>query len=187
MSLNPEDVVIVEAARTAVGRGHPEKGDFRNTHANEMLGAVYESIIERAGIEAGEVDETITGCVQQFGEQSLNVGRTAWLQAGLPLETAGTTIDFQCGSSQQAVNMASGLVGSGARELVIGAGVEHMGHVPMGVGTGLWDKTGTPFPEPLMDRYALVSQGISAGMIARKWDIPREELDDWALKSHQNA
>ncbi|MGA7434699.1 MAG: thiolase family protein [Solirubrobacterales bacterium] len=187
MSLNPEDVVIVEAARTAVGRGHPEKGDFRNTHANEMLGAVYESIIERADIKAGEVDETITGCVQQFGEQSLNVGRTAWLQAGLPLETAGTTIDFQCGSSQQAVNMASGLVGSGARELVIGAGVEHMGHVPMGVGTGLWDKTGTPFPEPLMDRYALVSQGISAGMIARQWDIPREELDDWALKSHQNA
>ncbi len=185
--LNPDDVVIVEAARTSIGRGHPEKGDFRSTHANDLLGAAYRGVIDRAEIEAGEVDETITGCVQQFGEQSLNIGRTAWLQAGLPLETAGTTVDFQCGSSQQAVNMAAGLVGSGARDLVIGAGVEHMGHVPMGVGTGLWDKAGEPFPKALTDRYALTNQGIAAERVADKWSLSREALDEWALRSHQNA
>lgn len=187
MTVNPEDVLIVEAARTSIGRGHPEKGDFRDTHANDLLGAVYRGVIERAGIEAGEVDEAITGCVQQFGEQSLNVGRTAWVQAGLPIATAGTTVDFQCGSSQQAVNMAAGLVGSGARELVIGAGVEHMGHVPMGVGTGLWDKAGSPFPDALTDRFALTNQGIAAERVADRWDLSREQLDAWALRSHQNA
>ena len=90
--LKPEDVVIVDAVRTAIGRGHPEKGDFRDVHASKLLGTVYSEVINRAGIGPDRIDEVIAGCVQQFGEQMLNVGRTAWLQEGLPVETAGTTV-----------------------------------------------------------------------------------------------
>ncbi len=185
--LKPEDVVIVEAVRTAIGRGHPEKGDFRDVHASKLLGTVYSEVIARTGIEPERVDEVIAGCVQQFGEQMLNVGRTAWLQEGLPVETAGTTVDFQCGSSQQALNLASGLVASGARDLVIGAGVEHMGHIPISVGLKWTGEVGVPFSDELLERYQLVNQGVAAEMVAEKWDLSREELDEWALRSHQNA
>ncbi|MBN8866290.1 MAG: thiolase family protein [Solirubrobacterales bacterium] len=183
----PTDTVIVEAVRTAIGRGHPAKGDFRDVHAAKLLGTVYAEVIERAGIDAADVDEAIAGCVQQFGEQMLNVGRTAWLQEGLPLETAGTTVDFQCGSSQQALNLASGLVASGAREFVIGAGLEHMGHIPISIGLKWTDEVGQPFTEELFERYQLTNQGVAAERVADKWGLTREELDEWALKSHQNA
>ena len=129
----------------------------------------------------------ITGCVQQIGEQSFNVGRNAWLQAGLPMETPATTVDRQCGSAQQAVNFGAALVGSGVHDVVIGGGVEHMGHIPMGVTFNFVDKVGSPWPEELMARYNLVPQGISAEMIADKWEIPRSELDELGLRSHQNA
>ena len=181
------EVVIVEAARTPIGRGHPEKGYYRNTHPNELLGKAFSSVIERAGIPAEAVEDVITGCVQQIGEQSFNVGRNAWLQAGLPMETPATTVDRQCGSAQQAVNFGAALVGSGVHDVVIGGGVEHMGHIPMGVTFNFVDKVGSPWPEELMARYNLVPQGISAEMIADKWEIPRSELDELGLRSHQNA
>ena len=178
---------IVEAVRTPIGRGHPEKGYYKDTHPNELLGKTYTEVIERAGIDASEVEDVITGCVQQFGEQMFNVGRNAWLQAGLPIETPATTVDRQCGSAQQAVNFAAALVASGVHDVVIGSGVEHMGHIPMGVGFKWVDEVGSPWPPELMEKYNLVPQGISAEMIADQWEIPRSELDEIGLRSHQRA
>jgi acetyl-CoA acyltransferase len=184
---NPREVVIVEAVRTPIGRGHPEKGYYKDTHPNELLGKCYTEVIERAGIEPSQVEDVITGCVQQYGEQMFNIGRNAWLQAGLPVETPATTVDRQCGSAQQAVNFAAALIASGAHDIVIGSGVEHMAHVPMGVGFKWVDEVGSPWPEELMSKYNLVPQGISAEMIADKWEIPRSELDEIGLRSHQLA
>jgi acetyl-CoA acyltransferase len=181
------EVVIVEAVRTPIGRGHPEKGYYKNTHPNELLGKCYSEVIERAGIPAEEVEDVITGCVQQYGEQMFNVGRNAWLQAGLPVETPATTVDRQCGSAQQAVNFGAALIAAGVHDAVIGSGVEHMGHVPMGVGFKWVDEVGSPWPEELMARYNLVPQGISAEMIADKWEIPRSELDELGVRSHALA
>jgi acetyl-CoA acyltransferase len=181
------EVVIVEAVRTPIGRGHPEKGYYKDTHPNELLGRCFTEVIERAGIPAGEVEDVVSGCVQQYGEQMFNVGRNAWLQAGLPVETPATTVDRQCGSAQQAVNFGAALVASGTHDCVIGSGVEHMGHIPMGVGFNWVDEVGTPWPQELMDRYNLVPQGISAEMIADKWEIPRSELDELGVRSHELA
>jgi acetyl-CoA acyltransferase len=181
------EVVIVEAVRTPIGRGHPEKGYYKDTHPNALLGKCYTEVIERAGIPADEVEDVITGCVQQYGEQMFNVGRNAWLQAGLPVETPATTVDRQCGSAQQAVNFGAALVAAGVHDAVIGSGVEHMGHIPMGVGFNWVDQVGSPWPEELMAKYNLVPQGISAEMIADKWEIPRSELDEIGLRSHQLA
>ena len=187
MNGNGREVVIVEAVRTPVGRGHPEKGYYKDTHPNELLGATYTELIERAGIDASEVEDVICGCVQQYGEQMFNVGRNAWLQAGLPIETPATTVDRQCGSAQQAVNFGAALIAAGVHDAVIGGGVEHMGHVPMGVGFKWIDDVGSPWPAELMERYNLVPQGISAEMIADKWEIPRSELDELAVRSHRLA
>src|SRR6266480_441460 len=184
---NGREVVIVEAVRTPIGRGHPEKGYYKDTHPNELLGKTYTEVIERAGIPAEEVEDVVTGCVQQYGEQMFNVGRNAWLQAGLPMETPATTVDRQCGSAQQAVNFGAALVASGVHDVVIGSGVEHMGHIPMGVGFKWVDDVGSPWPEELMAKYDLVPQGISAEMIADQWEIPRSELDEIGLRSHQLA
>jgi acetyl-CoA acyltransferase len=181
------EVVIVEAVRTPIGRGHPEKGWYRDTHANELLGACYTALIERAGIDASEVEDVVAGCVQQLGEQGWNVARNAWLQAGLPVETAATTVDRQCGSAQQAVNFAATLIAAGIHDVVIGGGVEHMGHIPMGVGFGWAEQVGSPFPPALMQKHALVPQGLSAEMIAEQWEVPRSELDELAVRSHRLA
>src|SRR5207302_539520 len=181
------EVVIVEAARTPIGRGHPEKGYYKDTHPNALLGKCYTEAIERAGIPAEEVEDVIAGCVQQYGEQMFNVARNAWLQAGLPVETPATTVDRQCGSAQQAVNFAAALIAAGVHDVVIGSGVEHMGHVPMGIGFNWVDEVGSPWPPELMQRYNLIPQGLSAEMIADKWEIPRSELDELALRSHQLA
>src|SRR3989440_11893891 len=181
------EVVIVEAARTPIGRGHKEKGYYKDTHPNVLLGRCYAEVIDRAGIPAEEVGDVIAGCVQQYGEQMFNVARNAWLQAGLPAETPATTVDRQCGSAQQAVNFAAALIASGVHDAVIGSGVEHMGHIPMGVGFNWVDQVGSPWPDELMKRYNLVPQGISAEMIADKWEIPRSELDELGVRSHQLA
>jgi acetyl-CoA acetyltransferase family protein len=187
MPQSGREVVIVEAARTPVGRGHPDKGYYKDVHPNELLGRTFSEVISRAGIDASEVEDVIGGCVQQYGEQMFNVTRNAWLQAGLPIETPATTVDRQCGSAQQAVNFAAALIASGVHDVAIGGGVEHMGHVPMGVGFKWVDDVGTPYPPALMERYALVPQGLSAEMIADKWELPRHELDELALRSHQLA
>jgi acetyl-CoA acyltransferase len=181
------EVVIVEAARTPIGRGHPEKGYYKDTHPNDLLGKCFTEVIERSGIEAGAVEDVIGGCVQQYGEQMFNVTRNAWLQAGLPIETPATTVDRQCGSAQQAVNFGAALIAAGVHDVVIGGGVEHMGHIPMGVGFKWVDEVGSPWPPAMLERYNLVPQGISAEMIADKWEIPRSEMDELAVRSHQRA
>ena len=181
------EVVIVEAVRTPVGRGHPEKGAYRDVHPNALLGTVFTEVIARSGIEASAVEDVITGCVMPYGEQSLNVGRNAWLQAGLPIETPATTIDRQCGSAQQAVNFGAALVASGVHEVVIGGGVEHMGHVPMSAIGAISEEYGSSYPPELLERYDLIPQGLSAELIAEQWGISREECDAFALRSQERA
>jgi len=181
------EVVIVEAVRTPIGRGHPEKGYYRDTHPNELLGICFTEVVERAGIDPAEVEDVIAGCVQQIGEQSWNVARNAWLQAGLPIEAAATTVDRQCGSAQQAVNFGAALIAAGVHDVVIGAGVEHLGHIPMGVGFQFVDQVGTPWPPALMEKHNLIPQGLGAELIAEQWEIPRSELDELAVRSHRLA
>jgi acetyl-CoA acetyltransferase family protein len=181
------EVVIVEAVRTPVGRGHEEKGYYKDTHPSNLLAACYTELIERSGIDASEVEDVVAGCVQQFGEQAFNIGRNAWLEAGLPVETPATTIDRQCGSAQQAINFAAALVASGVHDVAIGGGVEHMGHISFADGLAVQQEHGMGFSPELMERYNLVPQGISAEMIADKWEIPRSELDEIGLRSHQLA
>jgi len=181
------EVVIVEAARTPIGRGHSQKGCFREVHPNELLGAAYKAVIERAGIEAELVEDVVAGCVSQVGEQSNNIARNAWLQAGLPVSTPATTIDRQCGSAQQAVTFAAGLIAAGVHDVMIGAGVEHMGRIPMGSNVAHPEELGTPYPPALMERYELVPQGISAELIAARWEVPRSEQDELGLRSHRLA
>jgi acetyl-CoA acyltransferase len=181
------EVVIVEAVRTPIGRGHPEKGYYRNVHPNDLLGRTFVELVDRAGIAADLVEDVVTGCVQQYGEQSYNIGRNAWLQAGLPIETPATTVDRQCGSAQQAVNFAAALIASGVHDVAIGGGVEHMGHIPLSVNTRLHAELGTPYPQELLDRHPVVHQGLSAELIASSWGISREDCDAIALRSQSRA
>jgi acetyl-CoA acyltransferase len=181
------EVVIVEAARTPIGRGHREKGYYKDTHPADLLGRTYTELLDRTGIEAAEVENVIAGCVQQFGEQAFNIARNAWLQEGLPIETSATTIDLQCGSAQQAVNFAASQIASGVHDVVIGSGVEHMGHVPFSAGMEVQQKYGMAFTPKLMDKHNIVGQGLGAEMIADQWEIPRSELDELALRSHRLA
>jgi len=181
------EVVIVEAVRTPVGRGHEEKGYYKDVHPSNLLAKSYTELIERSGIDASEVEDVVAGCVQQFGEQAFNIGRNAWLEAGLPIETPATTLDRQCGSGQQAVNFAAALIASGVHDVVIGGGVEHMGHISFADGLAVQQEHGLAFSTQLMERYNLVPQGISAELIADQWEIPRSELDEIGLRSHQLA
>ena len=181
------EVVIVEAVRTPIGRGHREKGYYKDTHPNTLLGHCYTEAISRAGIEAGEVEDVVAGCVQQLGEQALNIARNAWLQEGLPIETPGTTVDRQCGSAQQAVNFSAALIAAGVHDAMIGSGVEHMGHLPFAAGMKTQEEFGYAFTPELMAKHNIVGQGLGAEMIADQWEIPRSELDELALRSHQLA
>jgi acetyl-CoA acyltransferase len=181
------EVVIVEAVRTPVGRGHEEKGYYKDTHPSNLLAKSYTELVERSGVDAAEVEDVVAGCVQQFGEQAFNIGRNAWLEAGLPIETPATTLDRQCGSGQQAVNFAAALIASGVHDVVIGSGVEHMGHISFADGIAVQQEHGMGFSPELMERYNLVPQGISAELIADQWEIPRSELDEIGLRSHQLA
>jgi len=187
MSMNGREVVIVEAVRTPIGRGHPEKGYYRDTHPNALLGVCYEEVIQRAGIEPRLVEDVIAGCVQQLGEQSLNVARNAWLERGLPIETPATTVDRQCGSAQQGVNFGATQIASGVHDIVIGAGVEHMAHIPFAAGTETQETWGTPYTPELLAHHNIVGQGLGAEMIADEWEIPRSELDAIGVRSHQLA
>jgi acetyl-CoA acyltransferase len=181
------EVVIVEAVRTPIGRGHREKGYYKDTHPNTLLGTTYSEVIKRAGIDASEVEDVIAGCVSQFGEQGLNVARNAWLQEGLPIETPGTTVDRQCGSAQQAINFAAGLIAAGVHDAVIGSGVEHMGHFPFSAVAQTQQEFGLAFPPELLAKHNIVGQGLGAEMIADQWEIPRSELDELAVRSHKLA
>src|SRR5438105_960503 len=181
------EVVIVEAARTPIGRGHPEKGYYKDTHPNELLGAAYRAVIERTGIEPGQVENVIAGCVAQFGPQGLHVARNAWLQQGFPVETSATTIDLQCGSAQQAVNLAAAQIASGIHDVVNGVGIEHMGKLPFAATQKTQEEFGYAFTPELMAHHQIVGQGLGAELIAQEYEIPRPELDELALRSHQLA
>jgi acetyl-CoA acyltransferase len=181
------EVVIVEAVRTPIGRGHEEKGYYKDVHASNLLAKAYAEVIQRAGIDPSEVEDVVSGCVQQFGEQGINIARNAWLEAGLPIETPAATVDRQCGSGQQAVNYAAAMVASGVHDVMVAGGVEHMGHISFADSASVMQEHGFAFSPQLMERYNLVPQGISAEMIADQWEIPRSELDELGLRSHQLA
>ena len=186
-SFGGREVVIVEAVRTPIGRGHEQKGYYKDVHASNLLAKAYSEVIERAGIDPAEVEDVVSGCVQQFGEQGINIARNAWLEAGLPIETPAATVDRQCGSGQQAVNYAAAMVASGVHDVMVAGGVEHMGHISFADSASVMQEHGFAFSPELMERYNLVPQGISAEMIADQWEIPRSELDEIGLRSHQLA
>ncbi|MEX2194309.1 MAG: thiolase family protein [Thermoleophilaceae bacterium] len=187
MTNGGRDAVIVAAVRTPVGRGHREKGYYRDVHPADLLGRCFTEVVERAGMDPAEVDNVIAGCVYQTAEQSAGITRNAWLQKGLP-ETAGaTTVDIRCGSGQQAVNLAALRISAGMDDVVVAGGVEHMGRVGFGVNDAAQQEWGNPFTEELLERYELVPQGVGAEMIADRWEISRAEMDAFALRSHQLA
>jgi acetyl-CoA acetyltransferase family protein len=185
--LGGREVVIVEAVRTPVGRGHPEKGYYKDLHPSNLLARTYAELISRSGIDPAEVGDVIAGCVQQWGEQAINIGRNAWLEAGLPQEVPATTVDRQCGSAQQAVNFAATLIASGVHDVAVGGGVEHMGKNSFAAAGEIMAERGMAFSKELMERYDLIPQGLSAEMIADRWEIPRSELDEFGLRSQQLA
>ncbi|UPW08497.1 thiolase family protein [Gordonia terrae] len=181
------EVVIAEAVRTPIGKSHPEKGWFRDIHPNAMLAACYQDLIGRSGLDPSAVEDLVIGCTAPFGEQSRNIGRNAWLQAGYPAEVPATTLDRRCGSAQTAVNFAASLVASGVHDIVIAGGVEHMGHVPMNSPAKISELYGEPWPEALRAQYDFVTQGESAELIAERWELSREEMDRFAVRSHELA
>lgn len=176
------NAVIIEAVRTPIGR---RNGTLKDTHPTELAAAVLNEVVRRAGIEAGQVEDIIMGCVSMVGEQALNIGRNSALLAGFPPQVPAVTIDRQCGSSQQAVHFAASLIDSGAADIVIAAGVESMTRVPMGSTRA--NGPGNPFTDALKERYPLVQMGLSAEMIAARWDFCRQELDEFSLRSHRLA
>jgi acetyl-CoA acyltransferase len=181
------EVVIVDAVRTPIGRGHLEKGYYKDVHPNELLGYAYRGLFDRNEIDPADVDDVIVGCVQQIGPQSYSIGRNAWLQAGLPIEVPATTVDRQCGSAQQGVNFAATQIASGVSDVAIGAGVEHMGRVPFSLGDDAMARYGTPWPQEFLDVHDVRGQAVGAELITAKWEIPRADLDALSLRSHQLA
>jgi acetyl-CoA acyltransferase len=175
------EAVIVEAVRTPIGR---RNGKLKDIHPVVLGSLVLQEIIKRSGIAPEQVDDVVFGCVTQVGEQSLNIARSAWLAAGFPFTTPGTTVDRQCGSSQQAIHFAANLIQSGVCDITIAGGVESMSRVPMGSNAV---SPGTPFPPELMELYDLVPQGISAELIARKYGISRQQMDEFGVRSHHLA
>ena len=177
-----QDALIIGAVRTPVGK---RDGALTGIHPVDLLSTPLAELLTRADIAPGSIDDHIAGCVSQVGEQSLNVARNAWLAAGLPEHVPSTTIDRQCGSSQQAVAFAAQGIQSGAYELVVASGLEHMSRVPM--------YSSTAGKQQLSDRLIhayggrLVHQGISADLIAERWKIAREDQDDFAYRSHTHA
>src|ERR687891_289660 len=178
------EAVIVEAVRTPVGK---REGALSGWHPVDLLAGVLRAAVERSGIDPARVGDHITGCVSQTGEQAINIARNAWLAAGLSEEVPAVTIDRQCGSSQQAAHFAAQGVMAGVYDLVVASGIEHMTRVPMGITAQ--QGPGFPFPPSLMDRYegGLVPQGVSAEIIAERWGLLRQELDEFGARSHELA
>jgi acetyl-CoA acyltransferase len=168
-----DEIVIVGAVRTPVGK---RNGWLRDVHPVKLGAHVLAEALKRAGLEGGQVD--------QVGEQTFNLARNVVLEAGLPVEVPATTLDFQCGSSQQAVHLAAAMVASGQAELAAAGGVEHMTRVPMGSSLG---GDGSPFTDQVLRRYKLTSQGVASDAIARQWNIARDEVDQIGYDSHMKA
>jgi acetyl-CoA C-acetyltransferase len=184
MTGSTTDVVIVEAVRSPIGR---RNGGLSTVHPADLLANVLRELVARSGVDPAEVGQVVTGCVSQVGEQSFNIGRTAWLSAGLPLTTAATTVDTQCGSSQQATNLATSLVGSGVVDVAIACGVELMSRVPIGANSSKKLGLGVPIPKPYFGHYEFTSQFEGAERIADKWGITRADTDAFGLASQQRA
>ena len=178
------DVVVVDAVRTPVGR---RNGGLSGVHPADLLGTALTALVERTRIDPGVVGQLVSGCVSQVGEQSFNIARTAWLSAGLPLSTAATTVDTQCGSSQQAANLAATLVVSGVVDVAVAAGVESMSRVPIGSNSSKKLGFGVPIPKPYFERYEFTSQFEGAERIAERWGISRADTDAFGLRSQQRA
>jgi acetyl-CoA C-acetyltransferase len=176
------DVVIVEAVRAPLGR---RNGGLSTVHPAELLGHVQTAAIGRAGIDPLEVGQLVGGCVSQVGEQTFNIARTAWLAAGMPLEVAATTVDAQCGSSQQATNLATSLIKAGAVDVALSCGIESMSRVPLGA--AVRGDFGRPTPKSYFERYEVTSQFEGAERIADKWGITREDCDRFGLESQTRA
>ncbi len=178
------DVVIVEAVRTPIGR---RGGGLSSVHPADLLGLVQQEVVSRSGIDPAEIEQAVGGCVSQVGEQSFNITRTAWLAAGLPLQTACTTVDTQCGSSQQATNLATSLIASGVVDVAVACGVESMSRIPIGSNSSKKLGLGVPIPKPYFARYEMTSQFEGAERIADKWGVTRDDADAFGLASQQRA
>ncbi len=178
------EVVIIDAVRTPVGR---RGGGLSTMHPGELLGIAQKALIDRTGIDPAEVGQVVTGCVSQVGEQAFNIGRTAWLAAGLPQSVANTTVDTQCGSSQQATSFATALVGSGVVDVAVACGVETMSRIPIGSSGRKDFGLGIPIPKTYFPRYEMTSQFEGAERIAEKWGISRADTDAFGLRSQQLA
>jgi len=174
------EVYIVGAVRSPIGR---RKGGLSGLHPADLLGAVQRAAVERSGVDPGAVGQVIGGCVSQVGEQSFNIARVAWLGQGFPQEIAATTVDSQCGSSQQATSLAAGMIGAGIEDLVLACGVEMMTRVPLGANM----KGGSPISPGYMAHYEATSQFQGAEMIAQEYGITRADTDRFGLLSQQNA
>ncbi len=179
------EVVIVEAVRSPLGKGNLKNGDLKDVHPVLLAAHVLKEVVGRAKLESHMVDDVIFGCVSQTGEQALNLARQALLTAGFPVEVPGTTLDRQCGSSQQAVHFAANLISAGVCDIVIAAGVESMSRVPLG--STLLQGPGMPFPPEFLDTYGIVNQGLACEMIAEQWQISREAADEFAAESQRRA
>lgn len=180
------DAVIVDAVRTPVGIGKPDKGELSGLHPVDLSAAVLRGLVERTGIDPARIEDVMWGCVSQVGEQGVNVGRNAALAAGFPEDVTGVTVDRQCGSSQQAAAFAAATVIAGQADVVVAGGVESMSRVPMFSNAAGGEG---PFGPMMLDRYAgaLLPQGISAEMIAERWGLSRTQLDELAMASHARA
>ena len=178
------NVVIVEALRTPVGR---RGGGLSTVHPADLLATVQKAVVDRTGIDPAAVGQVVGGCVSQVGEQSFNVARTAWLSAGLPQSVAATTVDTQCGSSQQATNLATSLVGSGVVDVALACGVEVMSRIPIGSNSSKKLGLGVPVPKTYFGHYEFTSQFEAAERIASKWNLSREDTDAFGLRSQQHG
>ena len=180
------EAVIVDAVRTPIGRGKPG-GALSGWHPADLLGEVLSDLVDRTGVDPGTIDDVITGCVSQAGQQAFNIARHGLLAAGFPESVPATSVDRQCGSSQQAVHFAAQGVIAGSYDIAIAAGVESMSRVPMFSSAMGEDPAGPRVADRYRDRGGLVNQGISAEMIAAKWGFSREDLDRFSAESHQRA
>ncbi|MEE2697679.1 MAG: steroid 3-ketoacyl-CoA thiolase [Actinomycetota bacterium] len=178
------DVVIVDAVRTPIGR---RNGGLSTCHSVDVLGTVQKALFERTGVDPMEVGQVVGGCVGQVGMQSMNVTRTAWLTAGLPLEVPATTVDAQCGSSQQATNMAYSLVASGVVDAAVGCGVEVMSQVGFGATTPKEPNSGRPVNRNYFEHFEFTSQFEGSERIAEQWGITREQTDAFGAESQARA
>jgi acetyl-CoA C-acetyltransferase len=178
------NVVIVDAVRTPIGK---RNGGLSTMHPAEVLGVVQQAAVQRTGIDPTAVGQIVAGCVSQVGEQAFNIDRTAWLASGGPLSVPATTVDTQCGSSQQATNLATALVGSGVVDVALACGVEVMSRIPIGSNGNKALGLGVPIPRTYFERYEMTSQFEGAERIAEKWGITRDDTDAFGLLSQQRA